>query len=127
MKKIAVIIIAVVCFSCGDRYMMYTMSVDNQTSDTIIIVFIEKSPYAMINPDSLFFPPMQKKMLFVSEGRVMKNGCDYTGIKENEVIIYSTAGRELRKEIWIVSNWKCSGSKGKNWDLTFVVTEDDLE
>jgi len=46
MKKIAITIAAALAlsFSC-DRYTMFTMTIDNQTDETIEIFFLEKSPY----------------------------------------------------------------------------------
>ena len=70
---------------------------------------------------------MQKKVLHEAEGRMMKNGCGYTGIKENEVNISTTSGRELRKDIWNIDNWECRGAQKDGWNLTFIVTEEDLE
>ena len=126
MKKIIFIIILVVtCFSCGDT--LYTMYIDNQTSDSIQIVFLGKSPYIMITPDSLYFPPMQKRLLYGASGRASKDGCGYTGIKEEEIKISTFSGKKLRKEIWNVKNWDCNGSFKQGWEMNFVITENDLE
>jgi len=128
MKKAALLLITTICLNCGDVYVMYTMYIDNQTKDdTIKIVFLDKSPYTMIMPDYLFFPPMYKKLLYGAEGREIKNSCGYTGIKEEEVEVYSCSGKKIRKDIWNIDNWKCSGSKSEGWTLTFVITENDLE
>ena len=124
MKKIISITIAIVCFSC-DKYVPYTMYIDNQTNDTIQIVFLDKSPYKMLNADSLFFPPLQKKLFYNVEGDPMKEGC-YTGIKEDEVKIVSVLGKSLRKDIWNVKNWICSGNFKDGWKMIFVITENDL-
>ena len=129
MKKTAYIIyiiIAVVCLSC-DIYVNYDMYIDNQTSDTIQIVFLDKSPYATIDPDSLFFPPLHKKLLYCGAGAPVKNGCNYTGIREEEIKVYSSSGKRLRKDIWNVNNWDCNGSYKQGWEMIFVIREDDLE
>ena len=60
-------------------------------------------------------------------GTAVKDGCRYTGILEDQVVIYSTAERKLRKAIWNVGNWDCEGSFRLGWEKTFVITEDDLE
>jgi hypothetical protein len=96
MKRIVFIIIVIACFACGDRYVNYTMYIDNRTSDTIKIVFFNNSPYAMITADSLFFPPLRKKLLYGAEGEPLKDGC-YTGIKEEDVKIYSISGKKYEK------------------------------
>ena len=105
------------------------MYIDNQTSsDTIKIVFFDKSPYAMIFPDSLYFPPLRKKLLYGGGGRPEKDWCNYTRIKEDQIKIYSTSGKKIKKDIWNVNNWDCQESyKLSSWEKTFVITEDDLE
>ena len=130
MKKIAFIIftaIAIIYFSCGDVWVRYAMYIDNQSSDTIKIVFHDESPYTIIRPDYLFFPPLQKKLLWGTSEHPIKDGCDYTGINEDEVTIYSTSEREIKKAIWEVSNWDCQGSFKDGWILTFVIEEEDLK
>ena len=126
MKKLAFAIITTICFSCGDSFVPYTLHIDNRTEDTIKIVFLDGSPYKMINPDTLYFPPKQKKLLYAAEGRLMKDGC-YTGINENEVEIHTSSERKLRKNIWDVENWECKGARKEGWHLVFVIAENDLE
>ena len=121
------VVLTALCFGCGDRDVPYTLHIDNQTGDTIKIVFLEGSPYKMINPDSLYFSPKQKRLLYGAEGNPIRNGCDYTGINENEVEIHTSSGRKLQKDIWNVQNWKCEGARKSGWHLTFVITENDLE
>ena len=100
------------------------MSIDNQTNDVIRMVFLEKSPYG---PNEFLFPPLQKTTFHDVEGSASRDGCSYTGINEDQVMIHSTTGRKLRKEIWNVGNWDCKGSFRLGWEKTFVVTEDDFE
>jgi len=126
MKKIIFVIVAVAFFAC-DFKSEYSMCIDNQTNDTIKIVFLDKSPYKMLNPDNLFFPPMQKKLVYNTVGSSTRNGCNYTGIKEGEVMVYISSGKTLRKEIYNVNNWICSGSFHGGWKKIFIITEDDLE
>jgi len=127
MKKIFIILLLFIIglSSCGDVYTHYSLIVDNQSMDTIIIIFSGKSPYIMINPDSLIFYPKHDKVLFETEGRAMKDGC-YTGIKENEINIFALSGKKLQKDIWNVNNWNCSGSYKNDWKMTFIITDDDL-
>ena len=110
MKKIIVILVLLLMFLSCDPYVPYYLNIDNQTDDTIKIVFLGKSPYINIEPDSLYFPAKQTKMLWGTEGQPTSNGCDYTGIKKNEIEIFTFSGKKLRKEIWNVKNWKCDGS-----------------
>ena len=126
MKKIIIIITVIVFYGCGDVFVPYTLNIDNASRDTIKIVFFEKSPYAKINPDFLLFFPKQKKLLYGAEGHPVENGCDYTGILEEECKVYTSSGKTLRKEIWNVNNWGCKGSKKGGWEKTFVITEEDL-
>jgi hypothetical protein len=128
VKTIAILLISIVCFRCEYRA-IYTMYIDNRTEETVKIEFNEKSPYSKIYvyPDSLFFPPNSKKMLYGTEGWATKDGCSYTGIKEDHVFIYTLSGRKLKKNIWDVTNWDCVGSFNKGWEKTFVITENDLE
>ena len=128
MKQITIVLIVLlVGFSnCGDIFVPYYLNIDNQTNDTIKIVFLGKSPYLTINPDSLIFSPKRKKILYGAEGRVIKDGC-YTGIKKDEIMVYISSGKELQKDIWNINNWECSGIRKKGWELNFVITEDDLE
>ena len=128
MKKIIIVLIVLLIkfSSCGDVFVHYSLNVDNQTRDTIKIVFLDNSPYKMVNPDSLYFPPKHKKLLYGASGRVIEDGC-YTGIKEKEIKVYTSSGRELRKDIWNVNNWECRGAKMEGWNMTFVITEYDLE
>lgn len=125
MKKILFIIIMAAIFSC-DKYEKYNLYIDNQTNETIKISFSGNSPYTNLNPENLFFHPLQQKLLYEEEGDAMKDGC-YTGIKEDEVTIYSTSGKTVRKEIWDVNNWICNGSFEDGWEMIFVITENDLE
>ena len=125
---IGLIIVILVEFSSScDVFTPYHLNIDNQTSDTLKIVFLGKSPYIMVSPDSLIFPPKHKKMLYGAVGRAIKDGCDYTGIKEDEIKVNTSSGRELRKVIGNVDNWDCKGSYKHGWDMTFVITENDLE
>ena len=128
MKKIIILLLVVVIkFSSScDFYTPYHLIIDNQTSDTLKISFLGKSPYVMINPDSLVFPPKHKKVLYEATGAASKDGC-YTGIKEDGIKIYISSGKVLQKNIWNVNNWNCNGSFKNGWDMTFVVTENDLE
>jgi hypothetical protein len=125
MKKI--ILILLFGFSNCDPYVPYYLNIDNRTTDTIKIVFLGNSPYIMINSDSLIFPPKYKKMLWGTEGHPTKDGCSYTGIKKDEIGIYTFSGKKLRKEIWDIKNWDCIGSYDNGWEQTFIITEDDLE
>ena len=128
MKKIVfiIIIVATICFSC-DFYALHSLSIDNQTNDTIKIVFVGKSPYKMMVEDSLYFPPLQKKAVYEIFAPSIRNGCDYTGIKKEEIEINTSSGRILKKDIWSVNNWDCKGSFSTGWKQTFVITEEDLE
>jgi len=126
MRKLTFLIIAAICSAC-DIYAEHSLSIDNQTNDTIRVVFLEKSPYKLIPQDDLIFPPLHKKHFYYVIATAGRDGCSYTGIKEGETMIYCTSGRKIRKAIWNVRNWDCSGSFRLGWEQTFVITEDDLE
>jgi len=128
MKKIILLIIMLVgLWRCGDVWTPYMLNIDNQSNDTIRVQFLKNSPYLNINSDSLFFTPDEQKMLYGAEGRATKDGCGYTGINKDEVLVTTNTGRVLTKEISDVNNWECSGSYKSGWTMTFVITENDLE
>lgn len=123
MKCIMLLTALLIVVSGCDIFAPYILIIDNQTNDTIGISFSEKSPYNGIRevlPESI-------GVLYEAEGRATKNGCGYTGINEGEIDIQTSSGRTLKKEIWDVNNWNCNGSFRGGWNLTFVITEDDLE
>lgn len=125
MKKIFLMLIF--GFMSCDRYTTYKLYIDNQTEDTIEIVFSAESPYSMINQEYLTFTSKSKKILYGAEGRIINDPCNYIGINEKEVEVRTSSGRKIRKDIWVISNWNCEGSDDKGWEQTFVITEDDLE
>jgi hypothetical protein len=127
MRNIVFIVMIAVFSGCGDKYAPYTVNIDNKTKDSLKIIFSGESPYININQDSLIFPPMSKKLLYMAYGRLMKNGCDYTGIIEEECEVFTSSGRRLKKEIWNVNNWDCNGCFECGWTMNFVIIEDDLE
>jgi len=128
MKKLTIVLIVLLIVFWGcDFYGFHSLSVDNRTNDTIKVVFIDKSPYKMIvEPDSLYFPPLQKKMFYGVLAGATRYGCDYTGIKKDEIEIYTLSGKKLKKDIWNVNNWDCKGSFRSGWEKTFIIIEDDL-
>jgi len=125
-KTILILLIALGVIGC-DPYVSYYLYIDNRSEDTIKIVFLEKSPYLMINPDSLVFYPNSKKMLWGAEGTPSRDGCSYTGINKDEVEFVISSNKKLKKEIWNIKNWNCSGSYNNGWTKTFTINEEDLE
>jgi hypothetical protein len=81
MKKLTIVMITLfVGFLSCDWYEMRTAYIDNQTNDTIRIVFMDKSQYSKIQ-DAFVFLPKQKTMLYEIMVRASKEGC-YMGIKK---------------------------------------------
>ena len=126
IRKAVFIIIAAVCWSC-DIYAEYSLSIDNQTRDTIKIFFLESSSFKFSCPDTLIFPPLDKIKFFWVMSDAGRGGCGYTRIRKDDVIIYSTSGKKIEKAIWNHDNWNCNGSFWNGWHMTFVIKEDDLE
>jgi hypothetical protein len=127
MKKKVIVVIAFVIGFWGCDYSSFlSLNIDNQTNDTIKIVFSEISPYyKTVNSDSLIFYPKCKKMFYGIETMELK-AC-YTGIKENEIKVYTSSGRKLRKDIWDINNWICNEGYYRDWEVIFVITEEDLQ
>lgn len=124
MKRLVFIVI--LGFWGCDIYAPYQMYIDNQTEDTIEVIFLEGSPYSMIDPSYLTFPPRTKKIFYDIEATATKHGCDYTGINEGGVEVHASSGRKLLKNIWDINNWNCQGSFRGGWTQTFIITEADL-
>ena len=133
MKKIFILIALAICLSsCGDDWRIKEFYIDNQTEDTIRIVFNEIHPfYNYMDPDNLIYLPHQKKIFFDLEVRKPLGGdigCKYSGIKKEDIEIYISSGRKLVKEFTdFESNWDCEKDKYGNITRTFKINEEDLE
>ena len=121
IKNILLLVIFICCTAC-DIYAPVVLNIDNQTNDTIMIKCLEG-----IGFESLVCLP-QSMALFYSEcDFAIKNGCDYPLLTKNFVGVYTSSGEKLRKEFWKPNNWDCNGSFKYGWEMTFVITEEDLE
>ncbi len=133
MKKLMIIlnVLCIVTLLVGtlgcDYFSLCYMYVDNQTNDVIRITVSEKPPY---------YPKIVLEVLPNSKGLLYEDGIPdkkincadmLRPINEVEVDIQTSSGRTLIKEIWDISNWRCSGSWEEGWEQTFTITEDDLE
>jgi len=126
------IIITVIGFlnACGDIWAPIKVGIDNQTSDTIQIKFLEKNSYYRIDSDSLIFVnPNQKTFLYQGIGQAINSCREFFKIEKDKLLINFSSGRALKKNLWDINNWNCKGSNTAEdgWTLIFVITESDLK
>lgn len=128
MKKIIFAVITVLLYSCH-CYTTYTIGISNQTNDTISVYFSGTSAYTQ-GVDSVIIYPHIDVIYFNWTGTAPCQGtinC-YTGINKNEVNVKTSSGKVLKKDIVCLDNWICRrGNYTEGLDMTFVITEDDLE
>jgi len=127
MKNLLIFVIGILEFcSCGDVFTPFRLYIENQTTDTIKLVFTKESSLSVVDSTYLVFLPNTKKMLYGADHRYVNDGC-YTNITKDNVTVQVSSGKSLVKEIWNIDNWNCTGAKHDGWTLTFVITEVDLE
>lgn len=126
MKKIFFIVIIVLTCGCGDINVFYDLTIINKTTDTIKFYFEGTTAYTQ-GKDSVIVYPLSENNYFHSEGRPVKNGCEYSGIYPNDVKVVLSSGKSLVKEISNINNWECKGNSKTGWKMTFVINENDLE
>ncbi len=116
--------------ACGDIWAPIKLEINNQTSDTIEIKFLEKVPYYRTDSDfQIFVNPNQKASLYEGIGQAINSCREFFKIEKDKLLINFSSGRTLKKDLWDINNWNCKGSNTdkEGWTLTFVVTESDLE
>jgi len=115
-------------FICCDKYSDYQMIIDNNTLDTIEIVFSGQTAYTN-DIDSILALPERSTIYFDAEGYRVKSKnfeCD-PQISENEVEIITSSNKTLTKEISNKENWECeTNSKNTYWRLIFRINNTDL-
>ena len=104
------------------------MIIDNNTQDTIEIVFIGQTSYTN-GTDSILALPMNQIIYYDAEGKKIKTKnfeCD-PQISKDEVDITTSSNRMLIKDISDKENWECeTNSKNTYWRLIFQINETDL-
>jgi hypothetical protein len=119
MKKLLILIV-IVLFGCGDDYIIITLNIDNRTNETFVISFPQKRPPFECLP--------YKVTIFDKVETRKANNFDCTPhITRDDVEVNTYSGKILKKDIWDGDNWLCNGNKDNGWEMTFVITEDDLE
>jgi hypothetical protein len=131
MRKYLIFIIMIGFLNaCGDIWAPIKVEINNQTSDTIQIKFLEKVSYYRIDSDSLIsVNPNQKTSLYEGIGQAINSCREFFKIKKDKLLINFSSGKTLNKDLWDINNWNCKGSNtaDEGWILTFVITESDLE
>lgn len=108
-----------VLFSC-DEFVPYEVFVDNQTNDTIKVVFKKVDHTYVCLPQTI-------TPIYQTEGRATHHyDCD-PGLSYWEAELYVSGGKTCKKDILNKDDFTCSGKRKKGYVQTFIVTEDDLE
>jgi hypothetical protein len=130
MRHITLILIFAVLglVICCDEYSDYQMIIENNTQDTIEIVFSGHTAYTN-GTDSIIALPEKSTIYYDAEGRKIKSKnfeCD-PQIAEDEVEIATSSSKTLTKEISNKENWECeTNSKNTYWRLIFRINNADL-
>jgi hypothetical protein len=113
---------------CCDEYSDYQMIIDNNSLDTIKIVYSGTTAYTN-GTDSIIALPGEKTIYYDAEGRTIKSKnfeCD-PQISKDEVNITTSSKRLLIKDISDKENWECeTDSKNTYWKIIFQINETDL-
>ena len=129
MKKTMLFFLFLIFTSC-ETFTSYIMIIDNQSDDTIKIVFSENSEYyTSISSHPLIFPPRTKKEIDNFAAFRIECPCSFVqGIKESEIEVHTSSGKKVKKDIWKTNNWDCDDNIEKRIiTQTFVITEEDLK
>ena len=123
------IIILFLCSGC-DYYCDYFTGIDNQTADTVICVFSGTTAYVQ-TVDTVVALPHQETIYFeaISATRVFPKNweCD-PKIASDEVVVTTSSGRTLMKDISDKNNWYCETYEGASyWRMIFLIEEENLE
>ena len=134
MKKIfCIVIIVLICMSCGDSFSEYVYCIENRTEYDVVLFTKEQ--------DSILCLPNKEIVLFQGEFWSSKN-LNYTPPLIIEYITSITIvidgnRKHLIKDFSDMNNWEYTGDE--EWSLimcgsyyshikrTFIITENDLE
>jgi hypothetical protein len=119
-KNLIVLILLLNLFGCGDAFIPITLSIENNTTDSITVMLISKNYIFTSSPNS-------KQVFYKTEARIANNfDCD-PRLSLDSIEVNTISGKVLLKNMKNKNNWNCSGGKNNGWNMTFVITENDLE
>jgi len=132
MKKICVILLAVVFSSC-DYVTQYTFKVKNATQETITLKFVNDSysAYRSVNTKEVILLPSEEKIVGIAEFlNVPAHDClSEHGMEHFEDLVFDTYvnDEKLDKQLWRPDNWMYNRKSKYSAEYTMTITEEMIE
>ena len=133
MKKICVILLAVVFSSC-DYVTQYTFKVKNATQETITLKFEQQTHISQNAKEVILLPSEEKIVRVITFLNVPAHDCltehemkHYEDCSNDLVFDTYVNGEKLDKQLWRPDNWMYNRKSKYSAEYTMTITEEMIE